>query len=153
MWIKINSFIVIIAFPVTLEKLNTNQKACLPPPKKFFHAFFLSSPPPLPHTKICCAVPVGSPRCRATTISRAPHQHSSVLRPSTLYWVRNARFGINETVENTNVNEKGLSHLGFRNILLVISCSFCHIVGTFQNTLSVCTGWNCIRELKNDLFI
>lgn len=34
-----------------------------------------------------------------------------------------------------------------------ISCSFCHIKCTFQNTLSVCTGWNCIRENKHDLFI
>ena len=42
--------------------------------------------------------------------------------------------------------EQGLSHLGFRNILLLISCSFCHIEWTFQNTLSVCIGWNCMRE-------
>ena len=32
MWKKINSFIVIIAFSVTVEKLNRNPQACLPPP-------------------------------------------------------------------------------------------------------------------------
>ena len=31
-WKKINSFIVIIAFSVTLEKLNGNPQACPPPP-------------------------------------------------------------------------------------------------------------------------
>ena len=51
MWKKINSFIVIIAFSVTLEKLNRNPKACQPPPprppapqKYFLHAFFFSPP-------------------------------------------------------------------------------------------------------------
>ena len=32
MWKKINSFIVIIAFSVTLEKLNRNPQACPPHP-------------------------------------------------------------------------------------------------------------------------
>ena len=39
MWKKINSFIVIIAFSVTLEKLNRNPQACPP------HAFLFSPPP------------------------------------------------------------------------------------------------------------
>ena len=34
MWNKINSFIVMIAFSVTLEKLNRNPQAPPPPPKK-----------------------------------------------------------------------------------------------------------------------
>ena len=34
MWKKINSFIVIIAFSVTLEKLNRNPQVCPPPPKQ-----------------------------------------------------------------------------------------------------------------------
>ena len=42
-WEKINSFIVIIAFSITLEKLNRNPQACPPvPPKKFLPAFFFS---------------------------------------------------------------------------------------------------------------
>ena len=37
MWKIINSFIVIIAFSVTLEKLNRNPQACPPaPPQKKF---------------------------------------------------------------------------------------------------------------------
>ena len=46
--IKFNSFIVIIAFSVTLEKLNRYPQASPPPPptppKKFLHAFFFSAP-------------------------------------------------------------------------------------------------------------
>ena len=49
MWKKINSFILIIAFSVTLEKLNRNPQVCCPPPQKIFlHAFFFSPPPPPP---------------------------------------------------------------------------------------------------------
>ena len=43
MWKKINSFIVIIAFSVTLEKLNRNPQACSPRPKKFLHAYHIVS--------------------------------------------------------------------------------------------------------------
>ena len=47
MWNKINSFIIIIAFPVTLEKLNKNPQACppLPPPQKNFLHTLIFSPP------------------------------------------------------------------------------------------------------------
>ena len=45
MWKKINSFIIIIAFSITLEKLNRNPQACPPPQKKnFLHTFFFSPP-------------------------------------------------------------------------------------------------------------
>ena len=48
MWKKINSFIVTIAFSVTLEKLNKNPQACMSPPprqppKNFLHAFFFTA--------------------------------------------------------------------------------------------------------------
>ena len=37
-WKKVNSFIIVIAFSVTLEKLNRNPQACpLPRPPKEFH--------------------------------------------------------------------------------------------------------------------
>ena len=50
MWKKINSFIVIIAFSVTLEKLNRNPQACPPTPSPQKNSFTHSSlaPPPLP---------------------------------------------------------------------------------------------------------
>ena len=47
MWKTINTFIVIIAFSVTLEKLNRDPQACpAPRPKKknFLHAFFFRPP-------------------------------------------------------------------------------------------------------------
>ena len=50
---KINSFIVIVAFSVTLEKLNRNPQA--KPPQNFFHTFFFRHPPS--HSKTCYAIP------------------------------------------------------------------------------------------------
>ena len=58
---KINSFIVIIAFSVTLEKLNRNPQACPPPPPKnlsFPHSFLAPPPRPPPPTRKLAARPV-----------------------------------------------------------------------------------------------
>ena len=59
MWKKINSFIVIIAFFVTLEKKNRNPQARNPlPPKNISFTHSSIAPPPPPYSKTCCAVPV-----------------------------------------------------------------------------------------------
>ena len=44
MWKKINSFIVIIDFSLTLQKLNRNPQACPPAQKIFRYALFFSPP-------------------------------------------------------------------------------------------------------------
>ena len=61
---EINSFILIIAFSVTLEKLNRNPQACPQPPpptpkRNFFHAFAFAFA--FTHSKTFCAVPVLCP--------------------------------------------------------------------------------------------
>ena len=48
---KINSFIVIIAFSVTLDEIHKHAPSPLPP-KKFLHAFFFSAPHPPPTRKL-----------------------------------------------------------------------------------------------------
>ena len=53
MWKKIDSFIVLIALFVTLEKLNRNPQACPPFAPKFALCILLHTP----HSKTCCAVP------------------------------------------------------------------------------------------------
>ena len=53
---KLNSFIAMKAFSVSLEKLNKNSQACYPPHRNFVPVFLFATP--LPHSKTCCAVPV-----------------------------------------------------------------------------------------------